>query len=72
MTDWICTRIYLLSSVGRTTATGLSRLLDGYLSYDQITRLLSGNEFTSKDLWHEVKRLVRSYETDEACLIFDD
>jgi hypothetical protein len=63
---------YLLSSVGRTTATGLSRLLDGYLSHDQITRLLSGNEFTSKDLWHEVKPLVRSYETDEACLIFDD
>ncbi|MDR2756646.1 MAG: transposase, partial [Planctomycetaceae bacterium] len=32
----------------------------------------SGNEFTSKDLWHEVKPLVRSYETDDACLIFDD
>ncbi|MDR1493157.1 MAG: IS701 family transposase, partial [Planctomycetaceae bacterium] len=63
---------YLLSSAGHTTATGLSRLLDGYLSHDQITRLLSGNEFTSKDLWHEVKPLVRSYETDEACLIFDD
>jgi hypothetical protein len=49
-----------------------TRLLDGYLSHDQITHLLSGNEFTSKDLWHEVKHLVRSYETDEACLIFDD
>jgi hypothetical protein len=32
---------YLLSSVGRTTATSLSRLL-------------SGNEFTLKDLWHEI------------------
>jgi hypothetical protein len=63
---------YLLSSVGRTTATSLSRLLDGYLSHDQISRLLSGNEFTLKDLWHEVKPLIRSYETDEACLIFDD
>ncbi|MDR2756464.1 MAG: hypothetical protein LBC20_12220 [Planctomycetaceae bacterium] len=30
---------YLLSSVGRTTSTGLSRLLDGYLSHDQITRM---------------------------------
>ncbi|MDR1492133.1 MAG: hypothetical protein LBT05_05380 [Planctomycetaceae bacterium] len=51
---------YLLSSVGRTTATGLSRLLDGYLLHDQISRILSSNEFTSKDLWYEVKRLVRS------------
>jgi hypothetical protein len=63
---------YLLSNVGSTTAMGLSRLLDGYLSHDQITRFLSGNEFTSKDLWREVKSLVRSHETDEACLIFDD
>jgi hypothetical protein len=43
---------YLLSSTGMTAATGLSRLLDGHLSHDQITRLLSDNEFTSKDLWH--------------------
>jgi hypothetical protein len=63
---------YLLSSVGRTTATGLSRVLDGYLSHDQITRMFSGNGFTSKDLWHEVKPLVRYSETDDACLIFDD
>jgi hypothetical protein len=47
-------------------------LLDGRLSHAQITRLLSDNEFTSKDLWHEVKPLVRSYETENACLIFDD
>jgi hypothetical protein len=63
---------YLLSSTGSTTATGLSRLLDGYLSHDQITRLLSSHDFTSKDLWHEVKPLVRSYETEDTSLIFDD
>ena len=41
---------YLLSSSGKTTATGLSQLLDGDLSHDKISRLLSGNDFTSKDL----------------------
>jgi hypothetical protein len=34
--------------------------------------LLSGKEYCSKDLWHEVKPLVRSHESDDACLIFDD
>jgi hypothetical protein len=63
---------YLLSSSGKTTATGLSQLLDGHLSHDRISRLLSGNAFTSKDLWHSVKSLVRSHESEDACLIFDD
>ena len=34
---------YLLSSFGATTATGLSRLLDGAVSHDQVTRFLAGN-----------------------------
>jgi hypothetical protein len=32
---------YLISSFGPTTATGLSRLLEGQLSHDQVTRLLN-------------------------------
>ena len=32
---------YLLSSTGPTTATGLSRLLNGALSHDHVTRWLS-------------------------------
>jgi hypothetical protein len=63
---------YLLSSFGQTTATGLSKVLDGAVSHDKITRLLSGNDFTSKHLWHEVKPLVRQFENDTGCLIFDD
>ena len=63
---------YLLSSFGQTSATGLSRLLDGVVSHDRITRLLSNNEFTSKTLWQHVKPLIREYETKDACLIFDD
>ena len=63
---------YLLSSFGQTSATGLSRLVDGEISHDSITRLLSGNEFDSKLLWQKVKPLVRQHETSDACLIFDD
>ena len=39
---------YLLSSFGATTATGLSNLLEGALSHDQITRFLSQQSFDSK------------------------
>ncbi|MDR0573281.1 MAG: IS701 family transposase, partial [Tannerella sp.] len=34
--------------------------------------MLSGDMYTSVDLWQEVKSLVREYESDDACLIFDD
>ena len=63
---------YLLSSFGQVTATGLSSLLEGSISHDKITRMLSGQAYNSKDLWQEVKPLVRAHESEEACLIFDD
>ena len=63
---------YLISSFGQTSATGLSRLVDGEVSHDCISRLLSMNEFTPKTLWEEVKPLIRKYQTENACLIFDD
>lgn len=63
---------YLLSSFGQTSSTGLSRLVDEAISHDKISRFLSGNDFNSKTLWQQVKPLVRKYQTDDACLIFDD
>ena len=63
---------YLLSAFGATTATGLSALVGGEVSHDKITRLLSGDEFKSKDLWEAVKPTVRSMERDDGVLIFDD
>jgi CII-binding regulator of phage lambda lysogenization HflD len=63
---------YLLSSFGQITCTGLSRLLDVSQSHDKLSRLLSTNEFTSTDLWEQVKPLVRAHERADACLIFDD
>jgi hypothetical protein len=62
---------YLLSSFGATTATGLSRLLPE-LSHDQITRFLSQQALTDRDLWKIVKPQVRVVESPEAVLIIDD
>jgi len=63
---------YLISGNGYATATGLSAMMDGDVTHDQITRFLLGNEFTSKDLWKTVKHTVREVESPEGCLIFDD
>jgi len=63
---------YLLYSNEQTTATGLSKLLDGEPSHDKITRFLSSESFDEKTLWKKVKGLVRTYEENDACLIFDD
>ena len=62
---------YLLTSFSYTTATGLSELLDGELSHDQITRFLSSKDLTSKELWKAVKKEVREIENDQGVLIFD-
>lgn len=63
---------YLISNPGYATATGLSAMLDGEVSHDQVTRLLSERAYTSKDLWREVKATVRRIEREEGYLIFDD
>jgi hypothetical protein len=63
---------YLQVTHGLATATGLSRLVDNQVSHDQVTRVLANSNYTSKDLWLEVKPLVRQHESEDACLIFDD
>ena len=63
---------YLLSSFGATTATGLSAMVGGDVSHDRITRFLSGQDYTSKDLWLQVKAMVREVENAQGVLIFDD
>ena len=63
---------YLLSSFGQTTATGLSRLLDGDISHDQVSRMLSSSKMTSKAWWKLVKPHVRQIEHDDGVLIVDD
>jgi len=63
---------YLICQNHYATATGLSALLDGELSHDQVTRFMSEETYTSKDLWRETKSVVRQIEQEDGCLIFDD
>lgn len=63
---------YLLSAFSHTTATGLSRMTDGAVSHDKITRFLSEKELDSRALWRLVKPLVRDLEREEGVLIIDD
>jgi hypothetical protein len=41
---------YLITSFRYTTATGLSGLVDNAISHDPVTRFLSQQDFTSKEL----------------------
>ena len=63
---------YLLSSFGATTATGLSALVEGAVSHDQVTRFLSGADYDARTWWQQVKPMVRSIQQDDGVLIVDD
>ena len=64
---------YLIAQSHQATAIGLSSLLEGSLSHDQITRFLNQNEFSSKDLWQYVKPKIRELEQKTGgVLIIDD
>ncbi|HLO13200.1 MAG TPA: transposase [Anaerolineales bacterium] len=63
---------YLISAFGQTTATGLSSLLNGDISHDQLQRWLAGKEQSSADLWRVAKPHVRKIESPEGVAIVDD
>jgi hypothetical protein len=63
---------YLLASFGATTATGLSELLEGEISQDQVTRYLASPQKTARDLWRTVKSVVREVQSEAGVLIIDD
>lgn len=63
---------YLLSSFGATTATGLSKLLDGRISHDAVSRMLSSECQTGKEFWKIIKPLVREISDAEGVMIVDD
>ncbi len=63
---------YLLASVGATTATRLSELLEREISHDQVTRYLASPQKTASDLWRTVKALVREVQSEAGVLIIDD
>ena len=63
---------YLLSAFSHTTATGLSKMTNGEVSHDKVTRFLSAKESDSRTLWRLLKPLVRDeFEGEEGALIID-
>ncbi len=67
---WSCART-IYHQLGQAAVTVLSAMVNGAVSHDKITRFLSEREYTSKDLWLEVKSAVRQIEADDDILIFD-
>ena len=63
---------YLVTLFSYTTASRLSNILDGVISHDQMTRVLSHKQFTSAVLWANVKKEGWQIESDDLVLIFDD
>lgn len=63
---------YLISAFGQTTATGLSSLLDGEVSHDQMQRSLASEAQTAADLWRIAKPHVRQIESEDGVAIVDD
>ena len=63
---------YLISSFGQTTATGLSKLMDGAISHDQVSRMLASQRMTSKDWWKKIKPQVRKIEQSDGVILIDD
>lgn len=55
---------YLLASFSQTSATGLSNLMNGEISHDQVTWFLSQKKKTSKDLWLIVKAFQRKINSE--------
>ena len=62
---------YLISSFGPTTATGMSKLLRGALSHDQVTRMLASPKMTNKNWWRKIKPRVRAIERSDGVLIIE-
>jgi hypothetical protein len=64
---------YLISQNSYATATGLSAVLDGEVSHDQVSRFLRAEDYSSKELWSSIKPEIRRHEQKTGgVLILDD
>lgn len=63
---------YQISSFGPVTATGLSTLVGGSVSHDQVTRSLAGETRTAAELWRLAKPFVRQVQSAEGVMIGAD
>ena len=63
---------YLITSFSLATATGLSSLVDGSYSHDQITRFLGKERYDQKTYWATIKPTVRQVEREDGAVLIDD
>lgn len=63
---------YLVASHGQVSMTNLSKLVDGALSHDYLSRCLQQAALDEKAFWQEVKPLARQIEGELAVLSVDD
>jgi hypothetical protein len=63
---------YLIASFSLVTATGLSNLLDNGYSHDKISRFLGQREFSQKDYWQMVKKIIRKIESTQCGILAID
>lgn len=63
---------YLIVNNHYATATHLSRILDGEMSHDKITRFLKNSNFNNQDLLKIVKPELSQFTSEENAIVFDD
>ena len=63
---------YLIATFKLATATGLSEVLGGALSHDQISRFLGQRLFHQQDYWKCVKPIVRQVQNPTGIINIDD
>lgn len=63
---------YLLTSFGLSSAVGMSKMLEGEYSHDQISRFLAQTTMTQLDFWKAIKPIVRRIEQDDGVIAVDD
>ena len=64
---------FLLTTNKQASGKAFSRVFDGQIAHDQITRLLNKtNTFSSVSLWQYTKPLCREASAEDNVIIFDD
>ena len=60
---------YLLTTPTQATCTGLSNVLNGQISHDRFTRLLSSGRCDSQCVWKQAKPLVEERVDSSDCVV---
>lgn len=63
---------YLICSTSHVTATGLSKMVNGSISHDKVTRFLNKKAFMAIDLWKMVKPHYKTIESEDGAIVIDD